>query len=63
MTEIAPDIFAVVAGQFSFGGGDKASSWAIWKADFTSGAVAVGTLKAALQPDFFNDPVTLDTRQ
>jgi uncharacterized protein (DUF2141 family) len=60
ITEIAPDVFAVVAGQFSFGGGNKAGSWAIWKVDFTSGTAVASILKAVPESGFFNGLTTLD---
>jgi hypothetical protein len=54
IAEIAPDVFAVVAGQFSFGGGLKAGSWGIWKVDFTSGTAKTSLLKKVPESGFFN---------
>ncbi|KAF2272874.1 uncharacterized protein EI97DRAFT_469982 [Westerdykella ornata] len=54
IAEIAPDVFAVVAGQFSFGGGLKTGSWAIWKVDFTSGTAQTSVLKKVPDSGFFN---------
>lgn len=54
IAEIAPDVFAVVAGQFSFGGGLKQGSWGIWKVDFTSGTPVTSLLKKVPESGFFN---------
>jgi hypothetical protein len=54
IAEIAPDVFAVVAGQFSFGGGLKQGSWAIWKVDFTGGAPVASVLQKVPESGFFN---------
>jgi hypothetical protein len=54
IAEIALDVFAVVAGQFSFGGGLKKGSWAIWKVDFTSGAPVTSVIKKVPESEFFN---------
>ncbi|KAF2712567.1 hypothetical protein K504DRAFT_401578 [Pleomassaria siparia CBS 279.74] len=60
IVEIAPDVFAVVAGQFSFSGGNKAGSWAIWKVDFTSGTAVASILKAVPESGFFNGLTAFD---
>ncbi|KAF2787149.1 NHL repeat-containing protein [Melanomma pulvis-pyrius CBS 109.77] len=60
IAEIAPDVFAVVAGQFSFSGGNKAGSWAIWKVDFTSGTAVASVLKKVPESGFFNGLTTFD---
>jgi hypothetical protein len=54
IVEIAPDVFAVVAGQFSFAGGLKQGSWAIWKVDFTSGTPVASILNKVPESGFFN---------
>lgn len=54
IAEIAPDVFAVVAGQFSFGGGNKAGSWGIYKVDFTSGTAQTSVLKKVPESGFWN---------
>lgn len=54
IVEIAPDVFAVVAGQFAFSGGNKAGSWGIWKVDFTSGTPVTSLLKKVPESGFFN---------
>ncbi|KAH7116818.1 hypothetical protein B0J11DRAFT_592832 [Dendryphion nanum] len=60
ITEIAPDVFAVVAGQFSFGGGNKPGSWAIWKVDFTKATPVASVLKKIPESTFFNGLTTLN---
>jgi hypothetical protein len=54
IVEIAPDVFAVVAGQYGFSGGNKAGSWGIWKVDFTSGTAATSLIKKVPESGFFN---------
>ncbi|KAF2017200.1 NHL repeat-containing protein [Aaosphaeria arxii CBS 175.79] len=60
ITEIAPDVFAVVAGKFTFAGGNTAGSWGIWKVDFSTGAPKTSLLKKVPESRFFNGLTTLN---
>ncbi|KAF2190400.1 hypothetical protein K469DRAFT_656696 [Zopfia rhizophila CBS 207.26] len=60
ITEIAPDVFAVVAGQFSMSSGNKPDSWGVWKVDFTCGAAKATLLKKAPDSGFWNGLTTLN---
>ncbi|KAF2836480.1 hypothetical protein M501DRAFT_939684 [Patellaria atrata CBS 101060] len=59
ITEISPDVFAGVVGQFSFAGGNKPGSWSVWKADFTGATPQVSILKAIPEAGMLNGITTL----
>ncbi|KAF2639354.1 hypothetical protein P280DRAFT_403287 [Massarina eburnea CBS 473.64] len=55
IAQVAPDIFAVVAGNYGSAGGNKPGSWGIWKVDFTGGgAPATTLLKKVPESGFWN---------
>ncbi|KAF2257357.1 NHL repeat-containing protein [Trematosphaeria pertusa] len=54
IAEVAPDVFAVVAGQYAQAGGNKPGSWGIWKVDFTSGSPVTSLLKKVPESGFWN---------
>lgn len=60
ITEIALDVYAVVAGQYGFSGGSKAGSWGIWKVDFAGGSAKESLIKKVPESRFFNDLTTLN---
>lgn len=59
ITELTPDVFAVVTGKYS-GGKNTAGSWAIWKVDFTSGAPVASLVKTFADSTMFNGLTTLN---
>lgn len=61
IVEIAPDVFAVVAGQYGMAGGNKPGSWAIWKVDFTSGNPTASVLKQAPESGMWNGLTNFDS--
>lgn len=60
ITEIGPDVFAVVAGQYGGSGGNKPGSWGIWKVDFTSGSPVTSLIKKVPESGFWNGLTTLN---
>jgi len=54
IAEVAPDVFAVVAGNYASAGGNKPGSWGIWKVDFTSGTAVTSLLKKVPESGFWN---------
>ncbi|KAF1999117.1 hypothetical protein P154DRAFT_601909 [Amniculicola lignicola CBS 123094] len=54
IAEISPDVFAVVAGQFSFSGGNKVGSWGIWKVDLTGATATASLLNNVPEAGMFN---------
>ncbi|TVY68894.1 hypothetical protein LSUE1_G009416 [Lachnellula suecica] len=60
ITEVSPDVFAVVAGNYSGSGGNKAGSWAIWKVDLTGAAPKTEVVKRFADSTMFNGLTTLN---
>ncbi|ORY07910.1 hypothetical protein BCR34DRAFT_603715 [Clohesyomyces aquaticus] len=60
ITEIAPDVFGVVAGQYGGAGGSTKGSWGIWKIDFTSGTAKTSLLKKVPESEMWNGLTTLN---
>jgi hypothetical protein len=54
IAEVAPDVFAVVAGNYASAGGNKPGSWGVWKVDFTSGTAVTKLLKKVPESGFWN---------
>jgi uncharacterized protein (DUF2141 family) len=54
IAEVAPDVFAVVAGNYASAGGNKPGSWGIWKVNFTSGTPVTSLLKKVPESGFWN---------
>ncbi|KAF2257489.1 hypothetical protein CC78DRAFT_527741 [Lojkania enalia] len=60
ITEIAPDVFAVVAGNYAMAGGNRPGSWGIWKVDLTSGTAKATLLKKVPESGMWNGLTTLN---
>ncbi|KAF2199813.1 hypothetical protein GQ43DRAFT_442138 [Delitschia confertaspora ATCC 74209] len=59
ITEVSPDIFAVVAGKYS-GGRNTAGSWAVWKLDFTQATPKITQVKQVPESGMWNGITTLN---
>ncbi|OCL04744.1 NHL repeat-containing protein, partial [Glonium stellatum] len=60
ITEVTPDVYAVIAGNYSFQGGNKAGSWGIWKVDMTGSSPKASVVKIIPESGMFNGLTTLD---
>ena len=60
ITEISPDVFAVVGGQYGGAGGAKAGSWGVFKIDVTGATPKVTTIKMIPESVMFNGLTTLN---
>jgi hypothetical protein len=60
ITEISPDVFAVVAGQYAMAGGNKPGSWGIWKVDLTGATAKASLLKKVPESGMWNGLTTLN---
>jgi outer membrane protein assembly factor BamB len=60
ITEVTPDVFAVVTGSYSLSGGNKAGSWGIWKVDFTGASPKATKVKIIPESGLFNGLTTLN---
>jgi sugar lactone lactonase YvrE len=59
ITEVSPDIFAVVGGKYS-GGRNTAGSWAVWKLDFTGATPKISQVKQVAESGMWNGITTLN---
>lgn len=59
ITEVSPDIFAVVGGKYS-GGRNTAGSWAVWKLDFTGETPKISQVKQVAESGMWNGITTLN---
>jgi hypothetical protein len=60
ITEVQPDVFAVVGGKYS-GGRNTAGSWAVWKIDFTEATPKISQVKQVAESGMWNGITTLNS--
>jgi hypothetical protein len=60
ITEVSPDVFAVVTGNYSQAGGNKPGTWGVWKVNFTGTTPQASVVKMIPESVMFNGLTTLD---